>query len=532
MKKILLISFIGFVIYTGSLNAKTINWTEAHKYIGQNVVIEGVIKYTKNIGIICFLNFSPDFEKYLSLVIFKEYLPSFPYSPEIYYYLKKVSVSGRITEYKGKPQIMLYSSAQIKVIGEYQRLANKQPCECNYPDQLEITSINIGQGDATLIATSSKIMLADAGESFWNSNFDALKIDKTIRQKYGENCHCIDYVLISHFHLDHIGYIYFPEIIDDIPLNENLQPLTIGESPYKPIGFGGLGYLVLEQGYQIGKMIVRDYHNHNPNRLPEDGGSKTFRNWQIILESKEGKNLFNPEIVKLGAAQVDLGKIGDKSVTIDIIASDGATAAFSSGCDPAVFFGGQEYKIRGNHVKDKIPPSENDLCICFVVSYGDFQMFIGGDLSGENCESKYGYRYHDMETCLTKDLYILEKYGNKIEILRANHHGSSHSSNLDFLKMINPLITIFSVGDYNGYGHVDSRILDNSVQYSKKVFLTECGDKIKSKQEADEHKIIIIDNEYPQQLENNEFDDPNIEIFVNKDGKKFIVQGYHYLSKK
>ena len=34
---------------------------------------------------------------------------------------------------------------------------------CNYPSTLEVTAINIGQGDATLIATPSRLMLADVG---------------------------------------------------------------------------------------------------------------------------------------------------------------------------------------------------------------------------------------------------------------------------------------------------------------------------------------------------------------------------------
>ena len=71
---------------------------------------------------------------------------------------------------------------------------------CNYPSTLEITAINIGQGDATLIATPTKLMLADVGESYWNSHNDAAKIASVIQNKYGTECDFIDYVVISHIH--------------------------------------------------------------------------------------------------------------------------------------------------------------------------------------------------------------------------------------------------------------------------------------------------------------------------------------------
>ena len=510
--------------------ARTYQWNEAQKHVGESITVEGVIKYTKNIGNICFLNFHPNFEKYASILIFGEYFSSFPKSPEIYYYLKKVRIHGKVTSYKGKAQIKIYSPRQIEVIGEYERQENPLECKCNYPKQLEITAINIGQGDATLIASPSKIMLADAGESHWYSNADALKIDSVIRSKYGENCRCIDYVVVSHFHLDHIGYIFLPETPDELPLSVNMKPLEIGDTPYKPVGYGGLGYLVLEKGYKIGKMLVRNYRNHNPNKSPQEEGSKTFRNWRFVLESKEGKKRFHPEIVQLGKDQIQLGEIGNIPVIVDIISTDGATPSYPNGCDPSRFFGGPQFIVRGDHSTDRLPPSENDLCITIIISFGNFQIFIGGDLSGENYESEFGYRYHDMEQCLSSDPYIISNYGKRVEILRANHHGSSHSSNSEFFKMINPIATIFSVGDHNTYGHVDPIILDRARKFSKVVYLTECGDNIANKKEANSIGVIVVDGEYPKELEENEVGDQNIEIFVNMDGKRFYLQGTEYLS--
>lgn len=539
MPKIIIVFFL---LSINKISASEIyQWDEAHNHIGETVTVEGIFKYTNNIGNICFLNFHPNFEKYISVLIFKEYFSSFPKSPETFYYLKKVKVHGTITSYNGKPQIEVKSPRQIKVVGEYERQKAFPPCKCNYPEQLEITAINIGQGDATLIATPSKIMLVDAGESFWHSNEDALKIDSVIREKYGDNCRCIDYLLISHFHVDHIGYIFIPETPDDFPLNKNLKKLKTGESPYKPLGYGGLGYLVLEKGYQIGKMFVRDFRNHNPNKSPQDNGSKTFRNWKIILESYEGKKQFHPVTAKLGKHQIQLGEIEGQPVIVDIIAVDGATPSNLDGCDPCIYFDDCCDTIRGNQSENTLPPSENDLSISFILSFGDFQMYIGGDTSGENYVSEYGYKYHDVETCLAADPIIRTRYGGHLEILRVNHHGSSHSTNQFFLNTFDPKVAICSVGDHNTYGHVNPMVLDRTLELvagknSGKVFMTECGDNAVTPSnlctQNSELCAIVADKEYPEAIESDEVGDKNVDIFVSLDGTHFTVEEFTFRSKK
>ena len=531
-----IVIFFSLIFCINAYAIDTYQWYEAHEHIGETAIIEGIITYTNNIGNICFLNFHPNFEEYISIVIYDENFPLFPKSPEIHYYLKQVRVHGLITTYNEKAQIVINNTDQIEVVGEYQRQEDFPPCKCNYPEQLEITAINVGQGDSTLIATPSKIMLADAGESFWHSNEDAIKIDSVIRSKYGEDCRCIDYVLISHFHLDHIGYVFLPETVDDFPLNSDLEKLELGDNAYKPLGYGGLAYLVLERGYQIGKMLVRDYKKHNPNKLSEDGGSKTFRNWKIILESLEGKNWFHPEIIRLGQDQINLDTIGKIPIIVDVVVMDGATTSNVNGCNPIKYFGGDD--IRGDHSSDTFPPSENDFSVGFVLSFNEFQMFIGGDLSGENYESDFGYKYHDVETCLAEDPYIAKEYAHQLEVLRVNHHGSSHSTNQRFVDVFDPKIAIFSVGDHNTYEHVNKVILDRILDKvigdnDGKVLMTECGDNVMSPTEvchSTKNNLCaeIVDNEFPVGLESDEIQDANIEISVSLDGKSYFVQGINY----
>ena len=57
--------------------------------------------------------------------------------------------------------------------------------------------------------------------------------------------------------------------------------------------------------------------------------------------------------------------------------------------------------------------------------------------------------------------YLLEKYNiNNISFLKVGHHGSSTSSSYDFIKSINPKVSLISVGENNFYGHPSKEVLD------------------------------------------------------------------------
>jgi len=86
------------------------------------------------------------------------------------------------------------------------------------------------------------------------------------------------------------------------------------------------------------------------------------------------------------------------------------------------------------------PNDENDFSIAMVVSYGYFDFYVGGDLSGLN--TSY---YTDVETFIAPDV-------GDVEVYQVNHHGSYSSSNLNFLNITDPEVSIISVGE-NSYGH-------------------------------------------------------------------------------
>ena len=276
---------------------------------------------------------------------------------------------------------------------------------------LEIHHINIGQGDATLVVSpTGKSLLLDAGESYWNSSADAQTIGPYIESVLGSKN--LDYVLISHFHLDHIGYV----------------------------GYGGLWHLVEQQGFTVGKMIHRDYTNY----LGTTSG--TFDNWKTYLEG-DGKSKLNPVVAVEGTSQIDLGS----GVTVDVLVTDGNGAM-----------------LQGDFSNDQTPPSENDYSVGVLLSYGDFDEWIGGDLSGEYATSSFGYSYHDIGLSSAKEI-------GDVDVYRVNHHGSDHSSSTTFVNQLDPEVSIVSVGDANTYGHPRQSVMDLILSTSD-VYMTERGD--------------------------------------------------------
>ncbi|HEC77508.1 MAG TPA: thermonuclease family protein [candidate division WOR-3 bacterium] len=93
-----------------------ISWLDAAKYYGQIKTVEGKIVLTNNTGKVCFLNFHADWKRYFTAVIFAGDFDKFPRHPEDYYLNKRVRVRGLIKKYRDKPEIILKSPEQIKVI--------------------------------------------------------------------------------------------------------------------------------------------------------------------------------------------------------------------------------------------------------------------------------------------------------------------------------------------------------------------------------------------------------------------------------
>ena len=279
------------------------------------------------------------------------------------------------------------------------------------PGWLEIHHIAAGMATATLVVSpGGQSLLVDVGEDARDNSQGAQTVGAYLRSVLG--CSAIDYVILTHFHLDHVG---FP-------------------------GQGGLWHLVHQQGFTVGKLLHRDLYRYAGT------GGEMLAVWRAYLQSGDGLAL-HPEIAVAGAEQVALG-----GVRFAIVGVDGAGALGP-----------------GDFSASPAPPDENDYSIAFLLRVGRLDYFAAGDLSGETLRSAQGdYSYHDIETHLAPIV-------KDVDVYRVSHHGSSHASNATLLAQLSPRVAILQVGDGNGHGHPSQSTVDRLQQHAS-LYLTERGE--------------------------------------------------------
>ena len=188
---------------------------------------------------------------------------------------------------------------------------------------LKIHFVDVEGGQATLIVTpSGESVLVDAG---WptKDQRDANRIAAAAKS-YG--LQRIDYLLVTHYHLDHVGGV--PQLAALFP---------------------------------VGTMV-----DHGPNNEHDAGGQRLEAEYQKVLATGV-KRL----IVKPG----DLLPLKDKGVRIEIVTANGNQIA------NAVAGGGQPNPLCADEKRRPEDTSENARSTGFVLSYGKFRAVDLADLT-------------------------------------------------------------------------------------------------------------------------------------------------------
>ncbi|MFQ5489297.1 MAG: endonuclease/exonuclease/phosphatase family protein [Phycisphaerae bacterium] len=133
--------------------ATKIRWQDAGKHIGQDCIVYGTVVRSKAITKWCFLNFDEDWRTTFTVAIPANCLKNFPKSPQVLYEQEKISVMGRVVEYKGKPEIIICSPDAITIgatfdeaaagDGEPANAAEKKPPHRTFDGTCTIASFNI-----------------------------------------------------------------------------------------------------------------------------------------------------------------------------------------------------------------------------------------------------------------------------------------------------------------------------------------------------------------------------------------------------
>ena len=107
---------------------------------------------------------------------------------------------------------------------------------------------------------------------------------------------------------------------------------------------------------------------------------------------------------------------------------------------------------------------ENAASVVLRLDYGDFSMWLGGDLTGG------GNGTYDCETTVSQVC-------GDVDVYRGDHHGSATSTSSGLVANLNPEVAVFSMGVNNPYGHPHVEPLNrlNARSASRALFTTSGG---------------------------------------------------------
>ena len=116
--------------------------------------------------------------------------------------------------------------------------------------------------------------------------------------------------------------------------------------------------------------------------------------------------------------------------------------------------------LNGAGVYSPSGSDENAKSLVMLVSYGDFQCEIGGDLTGDGAT--------DVETTIGPQV-------GDVEVYKVHHHGSAYSSNDNWLNAIGAEVCMISCGNGNSYLHPTPEALGRMHAHSIHTYWTETG---------------------------------------------------------
>ncbi len=333
--------------------------------------------------------------------------------------------------------------------------------------ELNVYWFDVEQGDSQLIVgPTGKTLLIDLGETAWNSSgtgTNATRVASQIQSICGTGSSpvALDWVMASHHHLDHIGYAGNPN--DTTSYGNGLYQLLT------PTSLGGLGF-------GVGQVIDHDggtWTDANGDKDCDVGTSAAPANeiaWHNAGTTSSTSSrficwLYGP------AGQPDRAGIAGKVLTLTNSSSwptldlgDGASAEIVEANAKGVMQADGSTPVSGDHHADGSPPSENDYSIGLKVTYGTYSYATAGDSDGEYATSANSYTYNNVEQKLISAM-------GQVETVRANHHGSSHSSSDAYVDALVPQTSVISCGN-NSYGHPSNHTLDAFRAVGADIYLT------------------------------------------------------------
>jgi len=294
------------------------------------------------------------------------------------------------------------------------------------PGMLDIHQISSGRGNAGLyIFPDGTTLLVDAGElpvktaQHTPDRPDGTRPagERIVRYLRHALAHepqpALDYAIMTHFHDDHMG-----------GPSDKSPTATCGA--YKLTGVTQVG-----ESLRIGKLLDRgwpDYDYPKPLQAAATKNYRAFVKWQTEHNGLKVER-FEPGRVD----QVVLRRDSRKYPTFRF-RNVGATGEIWTGQGEAT----QKHFPPLETVPRAFWPHENMCSISFLLSYGKFDYFNGGDIPG--VKAKLMPAWHDVETPVAKAV-------GPVDAAILDHHGYLDTQNEFFVATLRPQVWTLSVWD-------------------------------------------------------------------------------------
>lgn len=394
----------------------------------------------------------------------------------------------------------------------------------NNTNNLQIYIFDVGQAMSQLwVYPDGYSIFVDGPEHNWNKDEVASKLAKKIYNIL--NSKNINVGIISHLHLDHLGMagyggiwaliekydFTFDKIIDRNSgywndLNKNCSEDNIKFNNIGTYSTTAIKWICYATDPKSKIYKIRE----NPKLCSDTQIKKKEIITKFNIYNKKENNNQNKEDKNNNQEnnQKSFKEINKKSLIskITIVSADAYGAKMLDG-----------RLVQGDHHNEDYPPSENDYSIGLILQYGDFSFATFGDLDGEYAKSPYEYYYDDIESSVIKNLIEIDAYN-------VNHHGSSHSSNINFLQKLNPSVSVISCGKGNSYGHPGQDTLDRLKKVNTQIYITENCDNSKNYYDS-----IITNNDIVITVSE---DTKTFNVCFNNNCKTYKSKGYKELNCK
>lgn len=364
---------------------------------------------------------------------------------------------------------------------------------------MDIHHINTGCGAcAYLVLPDGTTMMIDAGEN--DSDADrhvALKPDKS---KYSgewivdyvnafahDKDQGIDYMLLTHFHSDHIGGVF--KTLNSSGKYYNTGAITVAEN------------------LRVGKIIDRDFPDYS--FLTNHKDPRTMNNYLNFIKYSKKKYIlekFEVGSKKQFALLHDSVRYKD-SFSIQNIYSNGR---MWTGKDTVTHYVFPPFDSIASHDI----PQENSLSCVVKITYGKFSYYTGGDVTGYPKPGRSSF--HDVESRIAPMI-------GKTEVCCINHHGYNNATNDVFIATLRPRVFIIQAIDALHPNHTtldrmmskyiysgERDIFATNLHPAARIVIGALADKMKSTQGHIVIRIFDGGEEYSVYILNDESTDRKI----------------------